>query len=37
MGSLLDTIARQRWMRPMTRAVKHALAPIVAARLRALR
>jgi len=37
MGSLLDAVARQRWMRPMTRAVKHALAPIVAARLRALR
>jgi hypothetical protein len=37
MGSLLDVVARQRWMRPMTRAAKHALAPILAARLRALR
>ncbi len=36
-GSLLDAVARQRWMRPMTRVVKHALAPIMAARLRALR
>ncbi len=37
MGSLLDVVARQRWMRPMTRVVKHALAPIIAARFRALR
>ena len=37
MGSLLDVVARQRWMRPMTRVVKHALAPLIPARLRALR
>lgn len=32
MGSLLDVVARQRWLRPMKRVVKHALAPLVAAR-----
>ncbi len=37
MGSLLDVVARQRWMRPVTRVVKHALAPHIAARLRSLR
>lgn len=32
MESLLNVLARQRWMRPMTRAVKNALAPILAGR-----
>jgi hypothetical protein len=32
MESLLNVVARQRWMRPMTRVVKNVLAPIFAAR-----
>jgi len=35
--SLLNVVARQSWLRPMTRAVKNALAPILGGRERALR
>lgn len=34
-GSLVNAVVRQRWIRPMTRAVKRAIAPILAARMRA--
>jgi hypothetical protein len=34
-GSLVHAIAKQRWVQPVTRAVKRALAPILAAGLRA--
>jgi len=37
LGSLLEVLARPRWVRPIARAVKHALAPLLPARLRALR
>jgi hypothetical protein len=33
-GALVNVVARQTWVRPVTRAVKRALAPIMAARLR---
>ena len=37
MDSLLKVVMRPRWVRPMTRAVKSALAPILAVRARSLR
>ena len=33
-GSLVNIVARQAWLKPVTHAVKRALAPIMAARLR---
>lgn len=33
-GSLVNVVARQRWLKPVTHAVKRALAPILAAGLR---
>jgi hypothetical protein len=33
-GAIVDALARQRWVRPMTRSVKRALARVAAARLR---
>jgi len=32
-GSLFNVVARQPWVRPMRRAVKRALAPLMATRL----